>query len=151
MTVEYPRSTAEISRANDRPIHVVHIIEALGSGGAERLLYTNLKHFDRSRIYSTVVTVYPAATHWLDPIKGLGIEVETLNCVGPRDLPSAIRAFRAWLRRRQPDVIHSHLWAANVVARVAGKLGGIPVISSIHNPDHEPDVWDDGGNVSRSK
>jgi len=31
-------------------LHVVHLIEALGPGGAERLLYTNLKHFDPARV-----------------------------------------------------------------------------------------------------
>ena len=132
-------------------IHVAHVIEALGSGGAERLLYTNLKHFDRSRVRSTVVTVYPQATYWHDSIQSLGIEVISLNCDGPRNLPVAIKNFREWLRRHQPDLIHSHLWAANVVARVAGKLAGIPVVSSIHNPDHEPQVWNDGANVSRVK
>jgi len=30
-----------------RQIHVLHLIEALGPGGAERLLYTNLKQFDQ--------------------------------------------------------------------------------------------------------
>jgi glycosyltransferase involved in cell wall biosynthesis len=132
-------------------MHVVHLIEALGSGGAERLLYTNLKHFDQTRIRSTVVTVYPHGTHWQDPIRELGIEVVSLNCDSPRDLPSGIKRFRSWLRQHEPDLIHSHLWAANVVARVAGRLAGIPVLSSIHNPDHEPQVWQDGANVSRAK
>ena len=42
---------------NPRVLHVVHLIEALGPGGAERLLYTNLKHFDRERVRSTVITI----------------------------------------------------------------------------------------------
>lgn len=133
------------------PIRVVHIIEALGPGGAERLLYTNLKHLDPARVQSTVFTVYSEATHWREAIEQLGVTVISLNCAGPRQLPAAIKTFRAWLRANQPDLIHSHLWAANVVARVAGRLVGVPVVSSIHNPDHEPDAWADGAAVSGRK
>lgn len=151
MTANAPINKSEGSRPNNRSIHVVHIIEALGPGGAERLLHTNLKHFDRSRVRSTVFTVYPHATHWRQPIEELGVEVVSLNCESPRQLPSAIKKFRAWLRANQPDLIHSHLWAANVVARVAGRLAGVPVVSSIHNPDHEVEAWADGADVSKRK
>ena len=132
-------------------LHVVHLIEALGPGGAERLLYTNLKHFDASRVRSTVFTVYSRANHWLEPIRELGVPVMSLDCVGPRDLPRAIKKFSGWLRANRPDVIHSHLWAANVVARIGGRLAGVPVVSSVHNPDHEEAAWSDGADVSLTK
>jgi len=61
-------------------LHVVHLIEALGPGGAERLLYTNLKHFDPSRVRSTVFTVYSRANHWREPILELGVPVISLDC-----------------------------------------------------------------------
>ena len=141
-----PPSTTSPSR-----LHVVHLIEALGPGGAERLLYTNLKHFDPERIRSTVVTVYPHATHWLEPITALGIPVVPLNCRSTRDIAKGIRRFRTWLLENQPDVIHSHLWAANIIGRVAGRLTGTPVISSIHNPDHEAEAWADGAEISLLK
>ena len=132
-------------------LHVVHLIEALGPGGAERLLYTNLKYFDPARIRSTVLTVYPHATHWLEPITALGVPVVPLNCNSPRDIPKGIRALRTWLRANQPDLIHSHLWAANIIGRIAGRLTGTPVVSSVHNPDHEAEAWADGADVSLLK
>ncbi len=132
-------------------LHVVHLIEALGPGGAERLLYTNLKHLDANRIRSTVITVYPHATHWLEPIESLGVPVVCLNCRSPRDIPKGIRTLRAWLLANKPDLIHSHLWAANIIARVAGRLTHVPVISSVHNPDHEAEAWADGADVSLIK
>jgi len=131
-----------------RVIHVVHLIEALGPGGAERLLFTNLKHFDPHRIRSTVITVYPNATHWLEPITALGVPVFSLNCASMRNIPTGIRKLRTWLLANQPSLIHSHLWAANIISRVAGRLTHIPVISSIHNPDHEAEAWADGAEVS---
>ena len=135
----------------DRPLHVLHLIEALGPGGAERLLHTNLKHLDRTCIHSSVMTVFNRATHWQEPIRQLGVAVSSLNCKTPRDLPAGIRKLRAWLRKNRPDLIHSHLWAANIIARIAGRLSGVPVISSIHNPDHEMLAWEDGAMVTLSK
>jgi len=132
-------------------LRVVHLIEALGPGGAERLLYTNLKHFDPARVRSTVFTVYSRANHWLEPIRELDVPVFSLDCDGLRSLPGAIKKFSRWLRANPTDVIHSHLWAANVVARVAGRSAGVPVVSSIHNPDHEAATWADGADVSLTK
>ncbi|HEX7334841.1 MAG TPA: glycosyltransferase family 4 protein [Pyrinomonadaceae bacterium] len=132
-------------------INVVHLIETLGPGGAERLLYTNLKHFDPERVRSTVVTVYEHGTQWVEPIKALGVPVINLHCQGARDIPKGIGRLRTWLRANRPDLVHSHLWAANVIGRIAGRLAGVPVISSIHNPDHEPQAWSDGADVSLMK
>ena len=131
-----------------RQLHVVHLIETLGPGGAERLLYTNLKHLDPQRVRSTVITVYSHATHWVQPINELGIPVVSLDCRTTRDIPRGISRLRTWLRANRPDLIHSHLWAANIIARVAGRITKVPVISSVHNPDHEPQAWSDGAQVS---
>jgi len=129
-------------------IHVAHVIETLGPGGAERLLYTNLKHFDPQRVRSTVITVYPHNTHWVEPVKELGVPVVSLDCRSTRDIPKGVSRLRAWLRANQPDLVHSHLWAANVISRIAGRMTGVPVVSSVHNPDHEPQAWSDGADVS---
>ena len=144
------RARIEVNEGT-RSIRVVHLIEALGPGGAERLLYTNLKHFDPQRVRSTVITVYPHATHWLEPITALGVPVVPLNCRNVREIPKGIRTLRTWLLANQPDLIHSHLWAANIIGRVAGRLTGTPVISSVHNPDHEAEAWADGADVSLTK
>ena len=132
-------------------LYVAHVIETLGPGGAERLLYTNLKHFDPERIVSTVITVYSHATHWVEPIRELGVNVVSLDCRSARDIPKGVNRLRNWLRANRPDLIHSHLWAANIISRVAGRLAGVPVISSVHNPDHEPQAWSDGAQVSTPK
>jgi len=129
-------------------IHVAHVIETLGPGGAERLLYTNLKHFDPDQIRSTVITVYPHGTHFRESITELGVPVVSLDCRSTRDIPKGVSRLRAWLRANQPDLVHSHLWAANVISRIAGRMTGVPVVSSVHNPDHEPQAWSDGADVS---
>jgi glycosyltransferase involved in cell wall biosynthesis len=85
------------------------------------------------------------------PISELGVPVVNLNCRNARDIPKGIRRLRAWLRDNRPDLVHSHLWAANVIGRIAGRMTKVPVISSVHNPDHEPQAWSDGADVSLFK
>ncbi|HWW75070.1 MAG TPA: glycosyltransferase family 4 protein [Pyrinomonadaceae bacterium] len=132
-----------------RPVRVLHLIETLGPGGAERLLHTNLKHLDPSRFESTVVTVFAGPDHWVGPIRRLGVEVESLRCARLGDLRTGVARLRRLLLRARPfDVIHTHLWAANVIGRVAGRVAGVPVVSSVHCPDHAPEVWHDGAGVS---
>jgi glycosyltransferase involved in cell wall biosynthesis len=139
-----------LEQGHDR-LHVVHLIESLGPGGAERLLYTNLKHFDTSRIRSTVITVYPHDTHWIEPITALGVPVVSLDCHSKRDIPKGIWRLRKWLRANRPDIIHSHLWAANIIGRMAARLTKVSLVSSIHSPDYEPQGWADGTGVSKIK
>lgn len=112
------------------------------------MLHTNLQYLDSSRFRSTVMTVFAEPTHWVEPINRLGITVKSLGCKSLRDLPTGITRLRRRLRAQRPDLVHSHLWAANVIGRVAGRLAGVPVISSVHNPDHEPEAWEDGAQVS---
>ncbi|HLE62198.1 MAG TPA: glycosyltransferase, partial [Pyrinomonadaceae bacterium] len=129
-------------------LRVTHLIEGLGPGGAERLLYTNLKHLDPARVESTVLTLFSHGDHWKEPLRALGVRVESLQCSGIRELPRGIARLRTWLRREQPDLLHTHLWGANVVGRIAGRLSGVPVISSVHNPDYEPEAWSDGSKAN---
>jgi glycosyltransferase involved in cell wall biosynthesis len=131
-----------------RPVRVLHLIESLGPGGAERLLHTNLKHLDPARFESKVVTVFEGPDHWVEPIRRLGVEVESLRCARLGDLRTGVARLRRLLRARPFDVIHTHLWAANVIGRVAGRMAGVPVVSSVHCPDHAPEVWHDGAGVS---
>ncbi len=146
--IDIPSAPAARAVSAGRTIHVAHVIEALGPGGAERLLYTNLKHFDRTRVRSTVITLFSGANHWRKPIEDLGVEVVNLDLAGRRELPKGISRLRAWLAEARPDLLHTHLFGANMIGRVAGRLANIPVISSVHNPDYEPEAWDDGSDVS---
>ena len=121
-------------------LKVLHLIESLGSGGAERLLYTNLKHLDRAAIESEVVTVFDQGDYWREPINRLGVRMTSLRCSGYADIPAAVSRLRKYIAGSVPSVIHTHLFTANIIGRIAGRLSGIPVISSIHNPEYEPEA-----------
>jgi len=131
-------------------LRVLHLIEGLGSGGAEKLLYTNLKHFDTSRVESLVVTVFSKQDYWRNPIADLGVNVVTLDCPSRRSIIRGVFRLIKILRDFKPDVIHTHLFTANIIGRLAGRVARIPVISSVHSLDYEPEALTDATqNISR--
>lgn len=130
---------------------VLHLIEGLGSGGAERVLYTNLKHLNSELIESEVVTTFSNRDHWKKPIQELGIKVSSLDCRSPKDIRRGISNLRAKIKETKPDVIHTHLWTANIIGRIAGSLCKIPVVSSVHSTDYAPEAISDGSQISASK
>jgi len=133
------------------PLHVLHLIEDLGSGGAERLLYTNLAHFDRTRFEGVVCHVYDRNEFWNEAIRSMGYPVVNLGCRSIYDLGRGLVRLLDLLRREPVDLIHTHLFGANVLGRVAGRIRRIPVLSSLHCPDYEPTVLQDNPRMSRAK
>lgn len=127
--------------SSDAPLHVVHFIESLGSGGAERALYNVLKHLDPTRIRSTVVAFKDEGSFWVEPIRRLGIEVHSLGCSRYRQIPSAVFRFRRFLHAHRPDLVHTQLLPANIAGRIGAQLVGIPSVSSIQSIDYLPELW----------
>src|SRR5688572_14735895 len=121
-----------------KTLKILHLIESLGSGGAEHMLHTNLKYFEPGSVESMVTTVHSRADFWKKPIEKLGVEVTSLECGRVYDIPTGVMRLRRQVRQTRPDLLHTHLWGANIIGRTAGRIEGIPVVSSIHNPEYEP-------------
>jgi glycosyltransferase involved in cell wall biosynthesis len=133
------------------PARVLHLIEDLGSGGAERLLFVNLSRLDRTRVTGRVCHLYDRALHWRTPIMEQGYPVTSLHLNSVRDLLRGVVRLRRLLQREPVDVIHTHLFGANVIGRLAARSLGLPVVSSLHNPDYEPTIYQDNPSMSRGK
>ncbi len=132
-------------------IKVLHLIEGLGSGGAEKLLYTNLKYFDTEKVSSEVVTVFSNQDYWKEKIENLNVPVYALDCKNYRSIATgAIRLLRL-VQENKPDLIHTHLWTANIIGRIVGWWTGIPVLSSIHNPEYEPQAFTSAKSLNSKK
>src|SRR5262245_45788888 len=110
-------------RRSGRPL-VAHVIDGLGSGGAEALLVTNLRHFDRERHDHVVIILfepgsakYPSGKFWEPAVADLGIAIHPLGCRDRKELAwSPVRLAR-YLRAAGVRVMHSHLLYANLVSR----------------------------------
>ena len=102
---------------------VLHVITGLDAGGAELQLSMLAQ---RSRHEVEVVTLYnpgPVA----DRIRGDGISVRNLGMRRNTELPALLR-LRRIIRDGGYDVVHAHLYRAQVYARPAARLARTPVV-----------------------
>jgi len=108
----------------------------LGVGGAEELIRESLPLAEAEGFDVTVWSLLRGGTV-LDEIRRSGGKVELL---GAPALWPAAWVHRLWkgLRRERFDLIHSHLFGANLAARLAGHAAGVPVILNSH---HGTDAW----------
>ncbi|WP_055408339.1 glycosyltransferase [Frankia sp. ACN1ag] len=115
----------ERKRAGERPARVVHVITALTTGGAER----QVQHLvERGSAESTVICLYGGGLV-ADDLVAAGHRVHVLGMAGWRRFAAPLRLARM-LRRLRPDVVHTHLLAAQFWGLPAARLAGVPVIVS---------------------
>jgi glycosyltransferase involved in cell wall biosynthesis len=102
---------------------VLHVITGLDAGGAELQLAMIMR---RTRHESDVVTLYnpgPVA----DLIRSQGTSVRNLGMERNTELPALLR-LRRLIKEGQYDVVHTHLYRAQIYARPAARLAGTPVV-----------------------
>ena len=104
---------------------VWHVIETLGRGGAEACLVAGL----------------PA-------LRDAGWDARVLALQGPYDLAAALQdvgvpvflgtagALKLAVQTGRPAIIHTHLYRANMLGRLASLLLRVPIVTTLHNPDY---------------
>ncbi len=79
-----------------------------------------------------------------DELQALGIAVCPLpqlgNSLSPLRLLAAVRALLRLIRAHQPAILHAHSAVAGVVARIAGRITGTPVIYTVHGFGFKPEA-----------
>lgn len=117
-------------------LRVVHLIDTLRPGGAERLVLTTVKHLDPQRFRSVVVALFPPLDLKKD-LERVGAPVQYLGLRGPFDWRRGVLSLAGLLRRYRPDILHTHLLYANFYGRLAGFLARVPVIvTTLHHLDY---------------
>ncbi|HTS98357.1 MAG TPA: glycosyltransferase [Streptosporangiaceae bacterium] len=102
---------------------VLHVITGLDAGGAELQLAMILR---RTRHESDVVTLYnpgPVA----EMIRAQGTSVRDIGMQRNTELPALLR-LRKIIKEGRYDVVHTHLYRAQIYARPAARLAGTPVV-----------------------
>jgi glycosyltransferase involved in cell wall biosynthesis len=121
-------------------IRVLHVIESLGRGGAERQLVDVVSNTDRSCFEHTVCHLRPPED-FAQGIREGGGEVIGLDLVGGRRWLAGAARLGKVVRARRPDLVHTWLYDANVTARLmclAGKR--LPLVTSLQCADYEPET-----------
>jgi glycosyltransferase involved in cell wall biosynthesis len=120
----------------DRPIRVLHLITALERGGAENHLLALLGHADRSG-FTFETAVLSGQGELVAALRAGGTPVHLLGARGRLD-PWALGRLVDLLRGGRFDIVHSHLFRADIYAGLAvAQLGEQRplLVSTRHNDD----------------
>ena len=113
-----------------RRLRVCQLITELRPAGAERCVHALAVGLDRSRFAVHVAALRGGAVaEWL---ARAGVGVTVLNVRGKLDaarLPALVRL----LRQRRIQLLHTHLFHADLAGRVAARLAGVPrLVHTVH-------------------
>jgi len=114
----------------NKKLHIVHIIPTLRHGGAERLVVDLSNALAKNGHRVSIVTFFddiPLASE-LDK----NVEVHIVKKKGKLSL-GLISALPKKLLEIDADIVHTHLFGADVWGRLAAKKLHLPVVSTEHN------------------
>jgi glycosyltransferase involved in cell wall biosynthesis len=123
-------------------IKVLHVINTLGMGGAEELIFNICKHINKERFLIEVVVLESQMYPIGDELIALGIKTHLLNCKHSYlDIRKLFKLLKV-IKQFQPNIIHSHLFDSNLYARIAGIIARVPIlIIHEHNTFHEKEKF----------
>jgi len=111
---------------------ILHIIDSLAVGGAERLLVSVINNLPEFEHHLVILSDKADLLPELDP----GCRVTKLGFRSKKDSFRCIRRIRKYIIKQGIEIVHSHLVMANIFARLAAPRG-IPVFNSLHNLNGE--------------
>jgi starch synthase (maltosyl-transferring) len=109
----------------ETPVPVTLVITDLNVGGAERMLVALATRLDRRRWRPSVICLDRAGP-LAERIRSAGVPVDCLE-VSPRRPHRALVRLARTLARQTPWLVQSFLFHANLAARLAAPLAGLPV------------------------
>ena len=106
------------------------MITELRPAGAERCVYELARRLDRKRFAVQVAALRGGAV--ADRLKRAGIGVTVLNVRGKLDVVK-ITGLVKLLRREKIDLLHTHLFHADLAGRIAARLAGVAnLVHTVH-------------------
>jgi glycosyltransferase involved in cell wall biosynthesis len=118
-----------------KPISVCLLISSLEFGGAERQVVEMVRSFD-PEVVRPIVCSLSSEVPLARFLPGNREQLSIVEKRGRFDFTTVFRVARL-LRRQRIDVVHAFLFDAEIVARLAAPLAGVPVvIASERNTDY---------------
>lgn len=119
---------------SERKLHVLHLSAPTALAGAERVILTFLKNFDRQR-YSVSVASYLNLNFqdnlFTKAVENIGVPLNKI-LVGRNNLPSELWQTINIIRNNKVDLLHSHGYRSDISGFLAAKYSGIPIVSTLH-------------------
>jgi glycosyltransferase involved in cell wall biosynthesis len=121
-------------------LRILHVIESLGRGGAERQLVSLVSNTPKSRFEHVVCHLRPQ-NDFAEEIRSAGCKVVDLNAAGKRPWFSGALKLGRIIKAEQPDIIHTWLYDATISARLAHLLQpAMPLVTSLQNISYEAET-----------
>jgi glycosyltransferase involved in cell wall biosynthesis len=116
------------SRGHHRP-RVLQLLATGGNGGAQESYTGLLLRLDRTRYDVRALSL--SAGSAVARLRRLGVTVDVID---ETDDEAAIRELAAWLRRNEIDLVHAHMFRAEVIGTRAAVAAATPVImATVHS------------------
>jgi glycosyltransferase involved in cell wall biosynthesis len=106
-----------------RRLRICQLITTLGPAGAERGVYELSRRLDGGRFDVQVVALQGGQV--ADWLRDVGVPVTVLGVRGKWDV-LRLRRLAALLRDIRPDVLHTHLFHADLAGRPAARMARVP-------------------------
>jgi len=121
-------------------IKVIHVIPTLDFGGAERLLLDIVRKGDRSKFDYEVMAMVRAGGLEKD-FKAAGVPLKIFYKKSKLGLGIFINLYK-YFKNKKPDIVHTHLFGADLWAGLAAYFARVPVITKTeHNVNlNEPPI-----------
>ncbi len=133
--------------AGRRRLTILHVLDDLGHGGAERQLTAFVVRSDKGRFRHEVCAL-SAGGRFVTELERAGIGVHVLALAPRRDLIRKILRLWRLVRGLHPDVLHATLYHPGIASRVVGWLTGRPVVTSLVNVTYEPEWYLDNPHLA---
>ncbi len=108
------------------PLKVIHLVEDLKIGGAERVIGDTALGLDRKK-YDVSVWCVTRGGETATELSEKGIEVKILGISSYHNPLSTFKMTRL-LKASRADIVHTHGYFASVIGRLAARRAAIPVI-----------------------
>jgi glycosyltransferase involved in cell wall biosynthesis len=109
------------------------LITSLGRGGAERQIVDLTVRYRQRGWAVAVVSMTPPSDH-VEELVAAGAQVVNLDMQRARPTPRAFLQYVRFVRKWRPDVIHSHMVHANLLARIGRVFNwSVPLVCTAHN------------------
>jgi glycosyltransferase involved in cell wall biosynthesis len=133
-----PRARTVTGGSGSATLRVLMVIDSLGPGGAERLLLDYLPRLGDLGVEARVCVLSERHGNPIaNDLRRLGIPVDLVPVRRLADPAGALRVAR-YIRRAQPDVVHTQLQFADTIGAVAARLASRPVVSTLHTMSDTP-------------
>jgi glycosyltransferase involved in cell wall biosynthesis len=114
-------------------VRILHLITRLPVGGAERLLVDIARYLPREQFESLVCCIQDRGELAAE-VEAAGIPFVCLNRMRSKRFDwRAVGDLAELMRRERIDLVHAHLYHANLYGRLAALRAGVPAIATVHN------------------